>query len=51
MVGASAMGPEPIDLGDSYSRGEYADEARERIKKRFEGIGQQIMNRTAAAAR
>ena len=47
MVGASAMGPEPIDLGNSYSRGEFAEDAKQRIEKRFEGIGQQILNRTS----
>ena len=38
MVGASAMGPIPLD-------DETPDEARERIMKRFE-IGSQIMGRT-----
>jgi ATP-dependent Zn protease len=46
MVGASAMGPEPVDLGNSYSRGEFAEDAKRRIEKRFEGIGLQILNRT-----
>jgi ATP-dependent Zn protease len=44
MVGASAMGPEFIDavpLDD-----ESSEEARERVMKRFERIGTQIMNRT-----
>ena len=39
MVGASAMGPIPLD-------DETPDEARERIMKRFEEIGSQIMGRT-----
>jgi cell division protease FtsH len=46
MVGASAMGPEPIQavpLDD-----ETEDEARERVLKRFEAIGRQIMNRTSS---
>ncbi|MFN2471296.1 MAG: AAA family ATPase [Gaiellaceae bacterium] len=47
MVGACAMGPEPLDLGDRYTRGEFADDARDRIMKRFERIGVQIMNRTS----
>ena len=47
MVGASAMGPEPIDLEGVYSHHEYADDARERIEKRFEKIGAQILNRTS----
>jgi hypothetical protein len=44
MVGASAMGPEPVDaipLDD-----ESPDDARDRVMKRFERIGTQIMNRT-----
>src|SRR5262245_8009551 len=48
MVGASAMGPEPVELGNSYTRGEFAEDARKRIEKRFEGIGLQILNRTAS---
>jgi ATP-dependent Zn protease len=47
MVGSWSMGPEPIDLDGVYSNSEYADEARERIEKKFERIGQQILNRTA----
>ncbi len=46
MVGASAMGPEPVELGNSYSRGEFAEDAKQRIEKRFENIGLQILNRT-----
>ena len=41
MVGASAMGPLPLD-------DETSEEARERIMKQFEQIGRQIMARTAA---
>jgi hypothetical protein len=47
MVGASAMGPEPITLngrGDDESE----EEARARITKRFEQLGVQIMNRTSS---
>ena len=40
MVGASAMGPVPLD-------DETPEEARERIMKRFEAIGTQIMGRTS----
>jgi ATP-dependent Zn protease len=47
MVGSWSMGPEPIDLEGVYSNPEYADEARERLEKKFERIGQQILNRTA----
>jgi ATP-dependent Zn protease len=39
MVGASAMGPLPLD-------DETPEEARERVMKRFEEIGKQIMGRT-----
>ena len=47
MVGACAMGPERIDVGNSFTRGEFADEANDRIAKRFEDIGNKILNRTA----
>jgi ATP-dependent Zn protease len=46
MVGASAMGPEPLDLNGALA-GESGEETRERIMKRFEQLGLQIMNRTA----
>ena len=39
MVGACAMGPESIDFGETYSRPEYAEEAEERLEKRFQQIG------------
>jgi ATP-dependent Zn protease len=45
MVGASAMGPERVELSRKV-RAETEDETRERIMKRFEQIGLQIMNRT-----
>jgi ATP-dependent Zn protease len=41
MVGASAMGPEPLDLDGSLDARE-----EERVLKRFEEVGLQIMNRT-----
>ena len=44
MVGASAMGPESIPVVPLDDENE--DEARERVMKRFEKIGVQIMNRT-----
>ena len=44
MVGASAMGPQPFEV--TPSKGESEEEARERVLKRFEKIGLQIMNRT-----
>ena len=45
MVGASAMGPQPFEV--TPADGETAEEARERILRRFEGIGYLIMNRTS----
>jgi ATP-dependent Zn protease len=45
MVGASAMGPQPFEI--SPREGESEEEARERILKRFEKIGIQIINRTS----
>jgi cell division protease FtsH len=44
MVGASAMGPEVVPVVALDDENE--DEARERVMKRFEKIGVQIMNRT-----
>jgi cell division protease FtsH len=46
MVGASAMGPERIELNGGFKKDEDRDEAREKIMKRFEAIGIEIMNRT-----
>jgi ATP-dependent Zn protease len=45
MVGASAMGPQPFEV--KPKEGETEEEARERILKRFEKIGLQIMSRTS----
>ncbi|MBA2476640.1 MAG: AAA family ATPase [Actinobacteria bacterium] len=47
MVGASAMGPERVEVAAERLNGEDADEARARVMKRFEAIGTQIMNRTS----
>jgi ATP-dependent Zn protease len=47
MVGACAMGPEPIEVGNTYTRGEFAEDAKERIETRFQKIGDQILNRTS----
>jgi ATP-dependent Zn protease len=46
MVGMCGMGPEPIDLNGRrfYSEEERAEE-EERVMRRFERIGMQIMNR------
>jgi cell division protease FtsH len=46
MVGASAMAPERIEVNGEFETDEERDEAREKIMKRFEEIGLQIMNRT-----
>jgi ATP-dependent Zn protease len=45
MVGASAMAPEPIQITKKFDD-ETPEETRERVMKRFEKIGLQIMNRT-----
>ena len=45
MVGASAMGPEPFTVTPLDDESE--EEARQRVLKRFEAIGLQIMNRTS----
>jgi cell division protease FtsH len=45
MVGASAMGPEPVVVTPLDDESE--EEARERVLKRFATIGTQIMNRTS----
>jgi hypothetical protein len=44
MVGAAAMGPEPVDV--EPLEGETEEDARRRVLERFEKIGLQIMNRT-----
>jgi len=46
MVGASAMGPERVELNGGFKTDEERDVAREKIMKRFEQIGTQIMRRT-----
>ncbi len=45
MVGASAMGPEPVVVKPLDD--ETEEQARERVLNRFETIGLQIMNRTS----
>ncbi|MDQ3993830.1 MAG: AAA family ATPase, partial [Actinomycetota bacterium] len=49
MVGASAMAPERVSLNGSFKRAEDEEAARERIMKRFETIGVQILNRTGSS--
>jgi ATP-dependent Zn protease len=48
MVGASGMAPEPVRFEGSFAD-ETREETEERIAKRFEKIGVQIMNRTGGA--
>jgi ATP-dependent Zn protease len=50
MVGTAGMGPTPIDLGGAKFADETAEQTRERIMKRFEAIGTQLMNRTRGSA-
>jgi ATP-dependent Zn protease len=50
MVGIAGMGPQPIDLTGLSFADETADQTRERILKRFETIGTQLMNRTRGSA-
>jgi ATP-dependent Zn protease len=45
MVGAAAMAPEPVNVTPLDDEDEK--QARERVLKRFESIGTQIMNRTS----
>jgi cell division protease FtsH len=45
MVGASAMGPMPVEIPEFADESE--EETRARIMRRFEQIGLQIMNRTS----
>jgi cell division protease FtsH len=48
MVGMCGMGAEPINLnGRRFATEEEREEAEERVMKRFERIGTQIMNRAA----
>jgi ATP-dependent Zn protease len=48
MVGSCAMGPEPVVVNGNAETDEERDEGREKILKRFEGIGLQIMRRAGA---
>jgi ATP-dependent Zn protease len=50
MVGASAMGPPPIDLSGRFDREEDEEAARERLEKRFEQIGNKIIHRSDPGA-
>jgi ATP-dependent Zn protease len=48
MVGSCGMAPEPLDLEGRYKSDEETEEVREKLEKRFERIGVQIMNRASA---
>jgi hypothetical protein len=48
MVGSCAMAPEPVDLNGSVETAADEDEARDRIMRRFEQIGTQIMRRSGS---
>jgi ATP-dependent Zn protease len=48
MVGSCAMAPERVDLDGRFETTEDEDAAREKIMKRFEQIGTQIMQRAGA---
>ncbi|HET7647707.1 MAG TPA: AAA family ATPase [Gaiellaceae bacterium] len=50
MVGTAGMRPLHFELNGNLPEGEDADEARERIMKRFERIGRTLMNRTRGSA-
>jgi cell division protease FtsH len=48
MVGSCAMAPEHVALNGSFASREEEEEAREKIMKRFEQIGTQIMRRSGS---
>jgi ATP-dependent Zn protease len=48
MVGSCAMGPEPVVVNGDAETDEERDAGREKILKRFEGIGLQIMRRAGS---
>ena len=48
MVGSCAMAPERVDLDGRFETEEREEEEREKIMKRFERIGTQIMQRAGA---
>jgi ATP-dependent Zn protease len=49
MVGASGMGPEPLDLRGRVPK-ELLDETEKKLMERFERIGIQIMNRASSGS-
>ena len=48
MVGSCAMGPEPVVVNGNAETDEEREAGREKILKRFEGIGLQIMRRAGS---
>jgi len=52
MVGACAMAPERIEFADGFKppKGKTEDEVREEIAKKYQRIGDQIMNRSGNGA-
>ena len=50
MVGVAGMGPQAIDLHGAKFADETEEQTRERIMKRFETIGTQLLNRTRGSA-
>ncbi|MDF2753266.1 MAG: family ATPase [Gaiellaceae bacterium] len=52
MVGACAMAPERIEFADGFKppKGKTEDEVREEIAKKYQKIGDQIMNRSGNGA-
>jgi ATP-dependent Zn protease len=50
MVGMSAMAPERVDLSGRFATEEEEDEAREKLMKRFERIGAQILRRSGGGS-
>ena len=49
MVGHPAMGPTPVDLSDRIEDRERREEEEERLMKRFEKLGTQIMHRSGGS--
>jgi len=47
MVGVSGMGPDPVELNGRPRSAQKRDEEKEKIQKRFEKIGLQLMNRAS----
>src|SRR5947209_19786525 len=50
MVGVAGMGPKSIELDGATFADETEEQTRQRIMKRFEAIGTQLMNRTRGSA-